>query len=396
MIRDFFLLLLVVTVFELGLKLALVYWNFQHEDVAETRIAAERLAADIKDIMLNSGGPVAARTVYPILERNHEKLGHEIAIIPSGETISSMEKVFDFTPLGVPPAWSEGRHQSATVTLRAEPFCTSCHVDVGVGQPLGRVEVRTYLTDRVSHWWEEVRFAGLLGMSKVFVHTIILFFLLRARMQPLLALRSVVSALARGGSDLSHRAAVRSHDEFAELAHDLNLFLDRLVQIIVDLNDVLHRVTTINHRFTQVNRQLDRQFRGFRTQITQMMRALFERRSQRRESRADGLDGPRERPEPNLHPERTERTGGIDALGVELTALLQTSDAFGHYLNEMGTLEEHMESVSQSGEQLTARLLGRTAVMPTRPRTETEEDDRGHVGAHQKVKKSGPLVDGGA
>jgi hypothetical protein len=37
--------------------------------------------------MRNEGGPVAARTIYPILERNWTDLGYAVAIVPSDVTI---------------------------------------------------------------------------------------------------------------------------------------------------------------------------------------------------------------------------------------------------------------------------------------------------------------------
>lgn len=39
-----------------------------------THYALEQLAADVRSIMLNQGGPVAARTVYSILRRTHQAL----------------------------------------------------------------------------------------------------------------------------------------------------------------------------------------------------------------------------------------------------------------------------------------------------------------------------------
>ena len=69
MIRDFFLVLVTVVIIELSVRFSLVVYDFHHNQELTTQIEAERLAADIKSIMLNSGGPVAARTVYPILDR---------------------------------------------------------------------------------------------------------------------------------------------------------------------------------------------------------------------------------------------------------------------------------------------------------------------------------------
>ena len=50
---------------------------------------------------------------------------------------------------------------------------------------------------------------------KILVHTILLFLLLRVRMEPLLALRSTVSGLAKGVMDLSPRASSTSETSSA-------------------------------------------------------------------------------------------------------------------------------------------------------------------------------------
>ena len=136
MIRDFLIALTIIVVFELGGRMLLAFNHFAREDREATEVAAEQLAQDVKDIMLNRGGPVAARTVYPIIQRNHSELGLEIAIVPSATTVESIRQTFGFEPRGIRPEWSEGRHHEATVQLQAEEFCTQCHVTA---------EVATYL-----------------------------------------------------------------------------------------------------------------------------------------------------------------------------------------------------------------------------------------------------------
>ncbi len=112
MIRDFFLLLLLVSALELGIRFGIVLYEFYQEEPKVTRLAAERLASDVKDIMVNSGGPVAARTLYPILRDNHEARGLVIAVEPTAATVASIEGIFKFTPKGIPAAWPEGRHHA--------------------------------------------------------------------------------------------------------------------------------------------------------------------------------------------------------------------------------------------------------------------------------------------
>ena len=88
MIRDFLIALTAIVGIELGGRALLAWRDFLSAERNATRLVAERLASDVRDIMLNEGGPVAARTVYPILRRNHEDLGYEIAIEPSSITVT--------------------------------------------------------------------------------------------------------------------------------------------------------------------------------------------------------------------------------------------------------------------------------------------------------------------
>ncbi len=106
MIRDFLIALTVIVGVELGGRALLAWREFQSREREATSLVAERLASDVRDIMLNEGGPVAARTVYPILKRNHEDLGYEIAIEPSLATVESIRQVFGLEARGIPGAWS--------------------------------------------------------------------------------------------------------------------------------------------------------------------------------------------------------------------------------------------------------------------------------------------------
>jgi hypothetical protein len=120
MIRDFFLLLLAVAAVELGLRYAALRWDFSRQEPQRVERAAQQLASDIRSIMLNSGGPMAARTVYPILNRGYEDLGLSIAVQPAAVTVESMKVSFNTDVHGLPPKWSDGEHQQAAVSLSAE------------------------------------------------------------------------------------------------------------------------------------------------------------------------------------------------------------------------------------------------------------------------------------
>ena len=87
---SFFLFTLAVGGIELGIRFGLVLYDFHVTERADAQISAERLAADVQAIMLNRGGPVASRTVYPIIKRNLQLGGLEIAVLPSHVTRTSI------------------------------------------------------------------------------------------------------------------------------------------------------------------------------------------------------------------------------------------------------------------------------------------------------------------
>lgn len=257
MIKDFFLILLLVTIVEFSIKAALVYYNYATNGEAEAARVTENLSDNVRSIMRNEGGPVAARTMYPILETNWNDLGYKVAIVPAPVTITSIEENFGFTPEGIPAGpWPEGRYQTASEDITAEPFCLACHTAANVGDVLGTVTVRNYLAKDFSLWLKDIQLSGGLAIGKILLHSVLLFLILRARMEPLIGLRSVVSNLARAYGGLHHRADIRTADEFGALARDLNQFLDRISRVIGELDQVLGRVVTVNDDIVRVQGDL--------------------------------------------------------------------------------------------------------------------------------------------
>jgi methyl-accepting chemotaxis protein len=313
MIRDFFLLLVLVATVEMGIRYAVVRYDFASKEQARVDLAAQQLANDVKSIMLNSGGPLAAQTVYPILNRNYDDMGLSIAVIPSDVTVASMKQSFKMDVKGLQPNWKVGEHLKSSVNLTAEQFCLNCHVKAKVGDVLGTVKVGSYLERKESAWWTEVRLtAGALSL-KILLHTILLFFLLKVRMAPLLSLRNTVSRLARGLMDLSPRAKVNGADEFGELAQDLNHFLDRINVVVTDLDQILNKVVDASGRLSSLNRDLE-----------QTVDSL-------REAPSGTADTP------------------IEGQAAKYRALAQT-------LREMALLETNMQNIAQSGQQVLHRL----------------------------------------
>jgi methyl-accepting chemotaxis protein len=380
MIRDFFLLLLLVAVVEMGIRYAALRWDFSQQEPQRVERATQQLANDVKSIMLNAGGPTAAQTVYPILNRAYDELGLLIAVLPAAVTVESMRATRNMEVQGLVPRWPEGEHQQSTVALQAEQYCLGCHVKAQVGDVLGTVHVRSYLERKEALWWQEVRLTGAALSLKILVHTIVLFFLLKVRMEPLLALRSTVSGLARGLMDLSPRAGVNTADEFGELAQDLNHFLDRIGLVVHDLDRILSEVVNVGTRLGALNRHLERQLDGMRDESLrgisgQVQRSLQTQLLVARES--GGFDallqtlddaagaGASQVAQPLR--ERLQRLRqSFDAVALALkndspsvgVADAQSAEyqAFAQSLREMALLEASMQTVAESGQQVLHRL----------------------------------------
>ena len=394
MIRDFFLLLLAVAAVEMAIRYAALRWDFARAEPQRVDRAAQQLANDIKSIMLNAGGPVAAQTVYPILNRNYDDLGLSIAVEPAEVTIASMKETRGMDVKGLRANWAEGVHQASSVSLKAEQFCLGCHVKARVGDALGTVSVRSYLARKEAVWWQEVRLtAGALSL-KILAHTIVLFLLLKVRMQPLLSLRTTVSGLAKGVMDLSPRAAVRTQDEFGELAQDLNHFLDRVALIVRDLDKILSEVVAVGTRLGGLNKHLELQLDGLRDlalrgigedsqrdQAAQMLAAreggAFGARVQTLILTMDALAASGQLPGSAdlLLREQLLRlqdcfqsvADALDPVPPSKTQIQAQSTeyrAFAQSLRDMASLEATMQAVAESGQQVLQRLThGRQAVL---------------------------------
>lgn len=264
MLRDFFLLLLLVAAAEMAIRYLALKNEFHTSEQQRVNRAAQQLADDVKSIMLNSGGPVAAQTVYPILDRNYQGLGLAIAVEPSQVTVESIQQTYQFKPIGLAAKWPEGEYKAASISLQAEQFCLGCHTKANVGDVLGTVSVRSYLKPKEDLWWSDMTVMASALSIKIVLHTIVLFLLLKVRMEPLMSLRTTAAALAKGVMNLSPRANVKTSDEFGELSSDLNHFLDRVNLIVHDLDNILSEVVSAGERITVINRELEQQIDSLR------------------------------------------------------------------------------------------------------------------------------------
>lgn len=382
MIRDFFLLLVLVAVVELGIRYALLLYDFRNAEPARVDRAAKALAEDVKSIMLNSGGPLAAQTVYPILNRNYADLGLAIAVLPAEVTVQSMKATRNMQAVGLAPRWPAGEHMAASVDLKAEQFCLGCHVKAQVGDVLGTVTVRSYLERKEQAWWQEVRLtAGALSL-KIIAHTLLLLVLLKVRMEPLLALRATVAALSKGVMNLAPRARVKTVDEFAELAEDLNHFLDRITVLVHDLDQILGEVVAVGGRLGAVTRGIEQQFDTLRAAALAQVDAEA-RRSLEAQVAAAREGGAADVLLQALHAmaERLPPGGETAALRESVAAVTQRFAAvhealrslapspgaatapregdfraFAQALREMAVLESTMQNVAESGRRLVQQL----------------------------------------
>jgi methyl-accepting chemotaxis protein len=243
----------------LGLRYVAILYEFKNNEPSRVQEIADKLSNDIRSIMLNAGGPTAARTIYPIIDKNYNDLGFLVAVEPSQITVDSIMVSQNMEAFGLQQLWPSGHHTEAKVDISAEQYCLGCHIKAKVGDILGTVTVRSYFDRKLDVWLEEVEVAaGVLSMN-ILIHTLVLFLLLKIRMQPLLDLRSTVSNLARGLVDISPRTNTNSEDEFGELATDLNHFLDRITLVVRDLDNILGEVLSVGDRLNVLTKQLNSQ-----------------------------------------------------------------------------------------------------------------------------------------
>ncbi|AHM05547.1 hypothetical protein roselon_03289 [Roseibacterium elongatum DSM 19469] len=385
MIKDFFTVLVIVTVVEFSLKAALVFYNFWANGADEAAVVADDLAENVRSIMRNEGGPVAARTMYPILERNWSDLGYVIAIEPTPVTIRSIEAGFGFVPRGIPAGeWPEGRHAESQITIEAEAFCLACHTEAAIGDPLGTVTVRNYLARDFEIWLKDIRLTAALSAGKIVLHSFLLFLILRARLEPLMELRSTVSRLARAYSSIGHRAEIRTSDEFGVLARDLNLFLDRISAVVEELDAVLAKVVSANDDILAIQgdlrtnidavssdiRHLEREAMLAAKREPRLSNAWFDAirasiatlQTRAHDLRGDGSTGALVDELQQVVANAETQIAGTEAVFRKLADLGDRSDTLKASMLEMTRLEERLKGIIETSGDLVRRLRPETGI----------------------------------
>lgn len=258
-------------------RFGLVLNRFATEDGERAEDAARELASDVREIMINRGGPVAARTIYPILDRTYRDAGLHIGVEPSEITRRSIKRSFGFEPRGLPADWPEGRFREGSVPLRAEELCLQCHVGAEVGDVLGTVTARRYFSARLASFWQDSQVLALVAMVNVIVATGAMFVMLRRRMRPVQALDETMSDLASSEVALGGRVPVESRDEFGKLAHDTNLFLGRVGRAAEDLEALARDLGDLEKRIGTVRREgLEPLVDGWQAEVAASRRCLIE------------------------------------------------------------------------------------------------------------------------
>ncbi|MDZ7710571.1 MAG: methyl-accepting chemotaxis protein [Roseovarius sp.] len=223
-----------------------------------------------------------------------------------------------------------------------------------------------------------MRLSGLLSLGKIVLHSVLLFLILRARLEPLLGLRSVVSRLARAYGGLTHRAEIRTADEFGVLARDLNLFLDRVCRLMEELDAVLQRVVAVNADIVSIQGDLRDRIDGVTSRIRHLERsAMLSAKAEPRLSQA-WFDTARRavadlEARSKAAPEGTDIGDMLEDLRAVVgnaEAQIETSEQVFADLGELGDeseklkramaemirLEERMEGIVETGSVLVQRI----------------------------------------
>ena len=210
------------------------------------------------------------------------------------------------------------------------------------------------------------------------MHSVLLFLILRSRMEPLLRLRSVVSSLSKAYTDLGQRAELRTSDEFGVLARDLNVFLDRIGRLVEELSQVLNRVVDVNDDILQVQGDLRAQVDGVVSRSRSLERdAMFRAKREPRLSNAwfdsvkhsianldETLSGVNASPEASRLLEdlravvanAEDQISNSEHLYLSLGKLGDEAEMLKGPLAEMTRLEERMVGIIDTGTGLVSRL----------------------------------------
>jgi len=92
---------------------------------------------------------------------------------------------------------------------------------------------------------------GLIGLSILVASFFIIIFSLKYLMKPLDILNRLVKYLASNDADLRQRLEIKSHDEFGEVSKNINLFIEKLHEIVKTSKDISSENSAISEELSR-------------------------------------------------------------------------------------------------------------------------------------------------
>lgn len=199
-------------------------------------------------------------------------------------------------------------------------------------------------------------------------------------MEPLMSLRAAVGSLANAGSDLAIRAKVASHDEFGELAEDLNQFLDRIGHVIEDLCGVVDRISALNSELTEIQGRVGGRFENLETGFDRLNQIAFQANRSDPLLSSEWLNAASvvikalTAKSPQSQTGEQEFMAFLDDLraaasraekiweryeefSASATAMSADMRKLARHLGEMAVIEEKMQDIAEMGQKLADRLM---------------------------------------
>ena len=105
-------------------------------------------------------------------------------------------------------------------------------------QIIGQIVVKKDITADIKNFNSQISFLQLIVIVLGTVVAILIFIFLKAAFKPLNEFRYTISDLNKGDGDLTKRIVLKKDDEFAPIANELNLFLEKLQEIVASVKKI--------------------------------------------------------------------------------------------------------------------------------------------------------------